>query len=105
MLKKWKKKVFLKTVCIMLGVRNARKDHAKYIRGLEHPPYNFLQTNFPVNHLISGNLKDMFSLMLFKRKKKNVVFQFTRPCVPKPRRVKLFSGCCLSENSPSFHDP
>ena len=37
--------------------------------------------------------------------KKNVVFPVIRPCVSKPRRVKLFSGCCLSENSPSFHDP
>ena len=49
-------------------------------------------------------------LALGVKKKKMFCFrlprsQVTRPCVPKPRRVKLFSGCCLSENSPSFHDP
>ena len=43
----------------MLGVKNGQY-HAKYKRGLEHLPYNFLQTNFSVNHLISRNLKPLF---------------------------------------------
>ena len=44
----------------MLGVKNGQY-HAKYKHGLEHLPYDFLQTKFPVNHLISGNLRALFS--------------------------------------------
>ena len=50
---------------MMPGVKNAKEYHAKNKRGLEHLPYDFLQTNFPVNHLISVNLKALFSFDAF----------------------------------------
>ena len=79
-------------VCAFVKLFLLKKTDQKLLTGLLP---NFLVV------FLRQKLKSSLHDLAFK---KNVLFPVTRPCVPKPPRVKL-SGCCLSENSPSFHDP